>query len=146
VEKHHANGIGLGEIKSLFFGCRFHERIGFAQQQAATVSGFAIGGNRTAVGKTGKGIDGGFYQPVTGFAIHLGNQSETAAIFLKRWLIKPFWYLLVITHVYISLLLHIALELCQKPGKTPAYPAQRAGKYTGAVKAVQLREMVEKQG
>jgi hypothetical protein len=34
----------------------------------------------------------------------------------------------------------------QKSAKTPSFPAQRAGKYTGAAKGVQLREMLDKQG
>ena len=59
VEKHHAHGVLLGQVDcKLFFCDSAQELVGLLNQQAATVTGFAVGVDPTAVGHAGQGLDG----------------------------------------------------------------------------------------
>ncbi len=65
------------------------ECLWFFQQDPATVAGLAIGGNGTSMGEAAQRLDGGAYQPMASYAIHLGDQAEAAAVFLEFVSIQP---------------------------------------------------------
>ncbi len=80
VEEHHADAVMLAQLDAGRGGGLAQEPVGFAHQQAAAVAGFAVGGDRAAVGEPRQGVDGGMDQPVARPVIHLGDQSETATV------------------------------------------------------------------
>ena len=81
VEKHHAHGVLLGQFdRELLFGDSAQELVGLLNQQATAVTGLAVGVDPTAVGHAGQGLDGRLQKGMTGFALHVGYQAETAVI------------------------------------------------------------------
>ncbi len=81
VEEHHAHGVLLGQVDSKLFFCdSTQELVGLLNQQAATVTGFAVGVDPTAVGHAGQGLDGRLQKGMTGLALHMGYQAKTAVI------------------------------------------------------------------
>jgi len=81
VEKHHAHGVLLGQVdRKLLFCDSAQELVGLLNQQATTVTGLAVGVDPTAVGHAGQGLDGRLQKGMTGLALHMGYQAETAVI------------------------------------------------------------------
>ena len=89
IEEDHAHGILLGQFDAEgFLGNRTQERIGLLNQQTATVTGLAVGINPTAVGHAGQGLNGRLQKGMTGLALHMGYQAETAVILEFIWLVQ----------------------------------------------------------
>ncbi len=89
IEEHHAHGILLGHIDAEAFpGNGSQEGVGFLNQQTATVTGLAVGINPTAVGHAGQGLDGRLQKGMTGLALHMSYQAETAVILEFIWLVQ----------------------------------------------------------
>ncbi len=61
-----------------------------SQQDAAAITGFAVGRHRAAVSHAGEGGAGGVHQAMTGFALHVRNEAETATFFSILRFIQSF--------------------------------------------------------
>ncbi len=66
-------GVGLGD------GAQ--ELVGLLDQQAAAVTGLAIGVDTPPVRHAGEGLYAGFQKPMARLALKVGNQPETAVVF-----------------------------------------------------------------
>ncbi len=81
VEKHHADGVLLGQLDcKVLLGHGTQELIGLLHEQAATVTGFAVGVDTTAVGHARQRLHGGLQKVVARFARHMGNQAKTTVV------------------------------------------------------------------
>ena len=89
VEEHHADPVVRAQFDAGLGGDSAQECLRLAHQQAATVAGFAVGGDRAAMGQAGQGIDGGLDQPVAGPVVHLGDQAKTATVSFEFGPVQP---------------------------------------------------------
>src|SRR5471032_2272190 len=100
VEEHHAHSVLLGQIGAeMFLGDCAQELVGLLNQQAATVTGLAVGVDPTAVGHAGQGLDGRLQKGMTGLALHMGYQAETAVILEFIGLVQTCFHRLFLTRL-----------------------------------------------
>lgn len=88
-EEHEAAGVVVGEDQAVFPGDGAQKRIGFLQQQAATIAGLAVGGYGAAMREPFQRRDGRAHQPVAGLVVHMGDQAEAAASFSNSGRYRP---------------------------------------------------------
>jgi hypothetical protein len=80
IEEYHTNGIRISQCEADIAGNCAQETVRFADEEAAAVTTLAVGCNSAAVGEACQCANGGIQQPMTGFAVHMGNQPETTVI------------------------------------------------------------------
>ena len=95
IQEHYTGGVVFCQMDTLLTSHCPHEPVRGLHQQAAAVTGLAIGSNSAAVGQPGQRIDGRLHQPVTGDAIHMGNETKTAAVLFKGGTIKAWSFVVV---------------------------------------------------
>ena len=93
TEKHHADGVEWSELKLAFGGDTGEKGVGLLQQQAAAVAGFTVGGDGAPVGEALQRLGRRTHQPVARLIVHLGDQSEAAAVLFEFGRIQsPGWF------------------------------------------------------
>ena len=83
IDEHEAGGKSLGRIDPGLVGEGAQEGLGCLHQQPTAVAGFAIGGDRTAVGHALQGLDGRIQDPVTRYPFHVRDQAKAAVVALE---------------------------------------------------------------
>ena len=74
------------------------EAVGLLDQQAAAVTGLAVGGDGAAVGHPFQTFDRPFDQVMAGHVVHLSNQTESAAVTLEFRPIETYCLVLRLGH------------------------------------------------
>ncbi len=88
-QEYQAGGETRGGGDAGFAGQQFQERIGAAQQQAAAITGQAIGGDTATVGHARKRGDGGINQQARWLIVELGDHAKSTGIALGARVVKP---------------------------------------------------------
>ena len=88
-QEHQAGGKACSDADAGFAGQQFQECIGTAQQQAAAITGQAIGGDTATVGHARKRGDGGINQQARRLIVELGDHAESTGIALGARVVKP---------------------------------------------------------
>ncbi|MNM41960.1 hypothetical protein D3C81_527880 [compost metagenome] len=84
-----AGGEARADGNARFTGQQFQEGIGAAQQQAAAITGQAVGGDTTTVGHARKRGDGGIDQQARRLVVELGDHAKSTGIALGARVVKP---------------------------------------------------------
>jgi hypothetical protein len=116
--EHHADRVVAGKLEAGLGGHRAQEAVRLAHQQAAAVTGLAVGGHRTAVGHAGQGADRGADDVVADLAVHLCDEAETAAVVLERGPVET--GILLVTCRFAHSRLPIAAPRCGLAARQPA--------------------------
>ncbi len=88
-QEDHAHGIAVAQFDTqAFLGGVAHEAVGHLQQQAAAVTGLAVGSNTATVGHAGQGFDGSTEQFMASLPFHVGDQAKPAVVTELAGLVK----------------------------------------------------------
>ncbi|MNR10525.1 hypothetical protein D3C85_1267820 [compost metagenome] len=114
-----------------FLGDGSQEHIRLLNQQTATVTGLAVGVDPTAVGHAGQGLDGRLQKGMTGLALHMGYQAETAVILEFIWLVQTCFHRHFLTRLPLYEANFFSIQpLAIRAERTPALRGQKGGHCT----------------
>ncbi|MDT4805967.1 hypothetical protein FQZ97_387850 [compost metagenome] len=132
IEENHAHSVLLGHFDAeRFLGDGSQEHVRLLNQQTATVTGLAVGINPTAVGHAGQGLDGRLQKGMTGLALHMGNQAETAVILEFIWLVQTCFHRHFLTRLLLIEANFFSIQpLALRAERTPALRGQKGGHCT----------------